>query len=80
MTIIYKEGESHTNADDLRRWPLDNVKSNAAYDPQVAAEIPMHFMEIDRKKTSDFLSGDLKVVPQTVETLPQKEQKLSYWE
>ncbi|MBW0583407.1 hypothetical protein O181_123122 [Austropuccinia psidii MF-1] len=30
MTIIYKEGKSHTNADGLSRWPLDNVKSNPA--------------------------------------------------
>ncbi|MBW0580534.1 hypothetical protein O181_120249 [Austropuccinia psidii MF-1] len=36
MTIIYKEGNSHTNADCLRRWPLDNVKRNPAYDHQVA--------------------------------------------
>ncbi|MBW0500751.1 hypothetical protein O181_040466 [Austropuccinia psidii MF-1] len=50
MTIIYKEVKSHTNADGLRRWPLDNVKSNPAYDPEVAAKIPIHFMEIDRKK------------------------------
>ncbi|MBW0578094.1 hypothetical protein O181_117809 [Austropuccinia psidii MF-1] len=50
MTIIYKEGKSHTNADGLRRCPLDNVKSNPAYDPEVAAKIPIHSMEIDRKK------------------------------
>ncbi|MBW0496034.1 hypothetical protein O181_035749 [Austropuccinia psidii MF-1] len=30
MTIMYKEGKSHTNADGLRRWPLNNVKSNPA--------------------------------------------------
>ncbi|MBW0507027.1 hypothetical protein O181_046742 [Austropuccinia psidii MF-1] len=54
MTIIYKEGTSHTNADGLSRWPLDNVKSNPAYDPEVAAEIPIHFMEIDRKKNFTF--------------------------
>ncbi|MBW0486595.1 hypothetical protein O181_026310 [Austropuccinia psidii MF-1] len=80
MTIIYKEGKSHTNADDLSRWPLDKVKSNPAYDPEVAVKIPIHFMEIDRKKTPDFLSGHQKVVPQTVETLTQKEQRLPYWE
>ncbi|MBW0488756.1 hypothetical protein O181_028471 [Austropuccinia psidii MF-1] len=34
MKIIYKEGKSHTNADGLSRWPLDNVKSNPAYDPE----------------------------------------------
>ncbi|MBW0529237.1 hypothetical protein O181_068952 [Austropuccinia psidii MF-1] len=50
MTIIYKEGKSHTKADALSRWPLDNVKINPGYDPEVPAKIPIHFMEIDRKK------------------------------
>ncbi|MBW0509768.1 hypothetical protein O181_049483 [Austropuccinia psidii MF-1] len=54
MTIIYKEGKSHTNADGLSRWPLDNVKSNPAYDPEVSAKIPIHFMEVDRKKNFRF--------------------------
>ncbi|MBW0582432.1 hypothetical protein O181_122147 [Austropuccinia psidii MF-1] len=54
MTIIYKEGKSHTNADGLSRWPLDNVKSNPAYDPEVAAKIPIHIMEIDWKKNFIF--------------------------
>ncbi|MBW0464751.1 hypothetical protein O181_004466 [Austropuccinia psidii MF-1] len=54
MTIIYKEGKSHTNADSLRKWPLDNVKSNLAYDPEVAAKITIRFMEIDRKKNFRF--------------------------
>ncbi|MBW0573317.1 hypothetical protein O181_113032 [Austropuccinia psidii MF-1] len=54
MTIIYKEGKSQTNADGLRRWPLDNVKSNSAYDPEVAAKIPIHFMEIDRRKNFKY--------------------------
>ncbi|MBW0552008.1 hypothetical protein O181_091723 [Austropuccinia psidii MF-1] len=54
MTIIYKEGKGHTNADGLRRWPLDNVKSNPDYDPESAAKIPIHFMEIDRKKNFRF--------------------------
>ncbi|MBW0476020.1 hypothetical protein O181_015735 [Austropuccinia psidii MF-1] len=54
MTIIYKEGKSHTNADGLSRWPLYNVKSNPVYDPEVAAKIPIHFMEIDRKKNLRF--------------------------
>ncbi|MBW0525725.1 hypothetical protein O181_065440 [Austropuccinia psidii MF-1] len=53
-TIIYKEGKSHTNADGLRIWPLDNVKSNPAYYPKVAAKIPIHFMEIDKKKNFRF--------------------------
>ncbi|MBW0489087.1 hypothetical protein O181_028802 [Austropuccinia psidii MF-1] len=54
MSIIDKEGKSHTNADVLSRWPLDNVKSNPAYDPQVAANILIHFMEIDRRKNFRF--------------------------
>ncbi|MBW0522281.1 hypothetical protein O181_061996 [Austropuccinia psidii MF-1] len=54
MTIIYKEGKSHKNADGLSRWPLDNVKSNPAYDPEVAAKIPIHLMEINRWKNFRF--------------------------
>ncbi|MBW0520833.1 hypothetical protein O181_060548 [Austropuccinia psidii MF-1] len=47
-------GKSNTNADGLSRWPLDNVKSNPAYDPEVAAKIPIHFMEIDRRENFRF--------------------------
>ncbi|MBW0495884.1 hypothetical protein O181_035599 [Austropuccinia psidii MF-1] len=54
ITIIYKEGKSHTNADDLSRWPLHNVKSNSAYDPEVEAKISIHFMELDRRKNFRF--------------------------
>ncbi|MBW0576232.1 hypothetical protein O181_115947 [Austropuccinia psidii MF-1] len=54
MTIIYKEGKSHTNADGLSRWPLDNSKSNPACDPEVVAKIPIYFMEIYRKKNFRF--------------------------
>ncbi|MBW0591509.1 hypothetical protein O181_131224 [Austropuccinia psidii MF-1] len=54
MTIIYKEGKSHTNAFGLSRWPLDNVKSNPTYDAEVAAQIPNHFMEIDRRNNFRF--------------------------
>ncbi|MBW0564412.1 hypothetical protein O181_104127 [Austropuccinia psidii MF-1] len=54
MTIIYKEGKIHTNEVGLSRWPLDNVKSYPAYHPEVAAKIPIHFMEIDRKKNFIF--------------------------
>ncbi|MBW0495528.1 hypothetical protein O181_035243 [Austropuccinia psidii MF-1] len=54
MTIIYKEGKSHNNADGLRRWPLDDVESNAAYYPEVVPNIPIHFMEIDRRKNFIF--------------------------
>ncbi|MBW0469999.1 hypothetical protein O181_009714 [Austropuccinia psidii MF-1] len=54
MTIIYKEGKIYTNADGLRRWPLDNVNRNPAYDPEIAARISIHFMEIERKKNFRF--------------------------
>ncbi|MBW0521023.1 hypothetical protein O181_060738 [Austropuccinia psidii MF-1] len=54
MTMIYKEDKSHTNADGPSRLPLDNVKSNPAYDPEVAAKIAIHFMEIDRRKNFKF--------------------------
>ncbi|MBW0481554.1 hypothetical protein O181_021269 [Austropuccinia psidii MF-1] len=46
MTIIYKEGKSNTSADGLNTWPLDNFKSSPAYDPEVATNIPIHFMQI----------------------------------
>ncbi|MBW0514754.1 hypothetical protein O181_054469 [Austropuccinia psidii MF-1] len=54
MIIIYKEGKSQTNLDGLSIWPLDNVKSNPAYDPEVEANIPIHFMEIYRGKKFRF--------------------------
>ncbi|MBW0466977.1 hypothetical protein O181_006692 [Austropuccinia psidii MF-1] len=54
MTLIYKEGKLHTNADGLSRWPLENVKSNQAYDPEVAEKIPIHFMEMDRRRNLRF--------------------------
>ncbi|MBW0462475.1 hypothetical protein O181_002190 [Austropuccinia psidii MF-1] len=54
MTRIYKEGKHHTNAVGLSRWPLDNVKRNTAYDLEVAAKIPIHFIEIDRRKHFKF--------------------------
>ncbi|MBW0527162.1 hypothetical protein O181_066877 [Austropuccinia psidii MF-1] len=79
MTIVYKEGKSHTNADCLSIWPLDNFKSNPSYDPEVAAKIPIHFMEIDRKKNFRFSEWGPESGTQTVETLTQEEQKLPYW-
>ncbi|MBW0593073.1 hypothetical protein O181_132788 [Austropuccinia psidii MF-1] len=33
---------------------MDNVKSNPAYDPEVASKIPIHLMEIDRRKNFRF--------------------------
>ncbi|MBW0500793.1 hypothetical protein O181_040508 [Austropuccinia psidii MF-1] len=54
MTIIYKEGKSRTNADGLSRWPLNNVKSNPAYDPEVAAKIHIHLINVDRRRNFRF--------------------------
>ncbi|MBW0566975.1 hypothetical protein O181_106690 [Austropuccinia psidii MF-1] len=54
MTILYKEVKSHTNADGLSRWPLSNVQRNSAYDHEVAAKIPIPFMEIDRRNNFRF--------------------------
>ncbi|MBW0468635.1 hypothetical protein O181_008350 [Austropuccinia psidii MF-1] len=54
MTIIYKEGKIHTNADGFSRWTLDNFRSTPGYDHEVAAKIPIHFMEIDRRKNFRF--------------------------
>ncbi|MBW0506162.1 hypothetical protein O181_045877 [Austropuccinia psidii MF-1] len=78
MSIIYKEGKSHTNAYGLIRCPWDNFISNPANDPELEAKIPIHFMQKIGKKTSNFLNGHQKVLPQTVETLIQKEKKLPY--
>ncbi|MBW0568197.1 hypothetical protein O181_107912 [Austropuccinia psidii MF-1] len=54
MTIIDKESKSHTNSDGLSRLSLDNVKSNPGYDSEVAAKIPIHFIEIDRRRNFRF--------------------------
>ncbi|MBW0493964.1 hypothetical protein O181_033679 [Austropuccinia psidii MF-1] len=54
MTIRHKEGKSRINAEGLSRWLLGNVKNNPAYDPVLAAKIPIHFMEIDRKRNFRF--------------------------
>ncbi|MBW0517970.1 hypothetical protein O181_057685 [Austropuccinia psidii MF-1] len=54
MKTIYKEQKSQTNADGLIRWPLDNVRRNPDYNPEVAAKTLTHFMEIDRNKIFRF--------------------------
>ncbi|MBW0518713.1 hypothetical protein O181_058428 [Austropuccinia psidii MF-1] len=51
---IMDEGKIHTNADGLIRWPLDNVKRNPAYDPELEAKIAIHFIEIERRKDFRF--------------------------
>ncbi|MBW0467541.1 hypothetical protein O181_007256 [Austropuccinia psidii MF-1] len=54
MAIKYKEAKSHTNADGLRVLPLENVKSNPDYYPEVEGKIAIHFMEMDRTKKFRF--------------------------
>ncbi|MBW0536957.1 hypothetical protein O181_076672 [Austropuccinia psidii MF-1] len=72
MIIIYKEGRRHTNADGLGRWPLDNCKSNPAYDSEVAAKITIHFMKIYRKKNLRFSEWALKSgTPDSEDTEPE---------
>ncbi|MBW0556542.1 hypothetical protein O181_096257 [Austropuccinia psidii MF-1] len=72
MNIIYKEVKSHANADGLSIWPMDNFKSNPAYDPEVAAKIPIHFIEIDRKKNFRFYEWEPEsVVPDSGNTSSQ---------
>ncbi|MBW0589757.1 hypothetical protein O181_129472 [Austropuccinia psidii MF-1] len=58
MNIIYKEGKSHTNFDGLSRWSLDNFKSNPDYEPELASKIPIHFMDIERKRNFKFSEWD----------------------
>ncbi|MBW0485764.1 hypothetical protein O181_025479 [Austropuccinia psidii MF-1] len=54
VTSIYKDSESHTYSYCQSRCPLDNVKSNPAFDPEVAANISIHFIEVYRKKNFRF--------------------------
>ncbi|MBW0461408.1 hypothetical protein O181_001123 [Austropuccinia psidii MF-1] len=72
MAIIYKEGKIHTNADGLSRWPLNIVKSNPAYDPEVASKIPIHFMEIDRRNNFKFMNGNRDLCSIFLQLLQQK--------
>ncbi|MBW0495533.1 hypothetical protein O181_035248 [Austropuccinia psidii MF-1] len=78
MKIIYKEVKKNKNAHGLSRWPLDNVKSNRAYDPEVAAKIPIHFMEIDRRKNLRFSEWAPESGTTDSEDPNKKEQKLPY--
>ncbi|MBW0522324.1 hypothetical protein O181_062039 [Austropuccinia psidii MF-1] len=58
MKTIHKEGKIQTNADDPSRCTLDNVKRNPAYDQEVAAKIPISFMEVDRGRKFGFLEWE----------------------
>ncbi|MBW0512469.1 hypothetical protein O181_052184 [Austropuccinia psidii MF-1] len=80
MTIMYKEGEIHTATNGLSRWPLDNVKRNQANDPEVAAKILIHSMEMDRKKNFIFYKQAPESVTSVTTKANQRRQKLPYWE
>ncbi|MBW0540888.1 hypothetical protein O181_080603 [Austropuccinia psidii MF-1] len=77
MTIIYEEVNSHTNVNGLSKWPLDNVKSNPAYDHEVAGEISINFMEIARKKNRRFSEwGPESGTPDSGETDSERNETL----
>ncbi|MBW0556629.1 hypothetical protein O181_096344 [Austropuccinia psidii MF-1] len=51
------------------RWPLENVKSNPAYDPEIAAKIPIHSMEIDRRQKFRFSEWEPEsITPESEDT------------
>ncbi|MBW0537813.1 hypothetical protein O181_077528 [Austropuccinia psidii MF-1] len=73
---VYKEGKSHTNEDGPSIWPLENVKCNKDYDPEVSAKIPTPFMEIDGRKNFRFsewepgsVSPDNGLVERMIQTM-----------
>ncbi|MBW0577803.1 hypothetical protein O181_117518 [Austropuccinia psidii MF-1] len=78
-TIIYKEVKSHTHADGLSRWPLDNAKRTQYYDPEVAAKISINFMKRIEIRPSYSLNGHQEVEPQILTRADQRRQKLPYW-
>ncbi|MBW0472824.1 hypothetical protein O181_012539 [Austropuccinia psidii MF-1] len=49
MTIIYKEGKAKAT-----QMATGQCQKQSAYDPEVAAKFPMHFMEIDRRNNLRF--------------------------
>ncbi|MBW0511202.1 hypothetical protein O181_050917 [Austropuccinia psidii MF-1] len=44
--------------------PLDNVKRNLAYDPELSSKIPIDLMEIDRRKNFRFSKWEPGIVTQ----------------
>ncbi|MBW0467192.1 hypothetical protein O181_006907 [Austropuccinia psidii MF-1] len=75
MTIIYKEGKPHTTAYGLIICSLDNVKRSPAYDPEVAAKIPIHFIKIDRRKNFKFSEWAPELgTPDSDKTEPQEKE------
>ncbi|MBW0460305.1 hypothetical protein O181_000020 [Austropuccinia psidii MF-1] len=55
MTIVYKDGYIHRNADGLRRWPLSNNIDNPAYVPEEASpQIPIEGINVTDLNTTFF--------------------------
>ncbi|MBW0485213.1 hypothetical protein O181_024928 [Austropuccinia psidii MF-1] len=78
ITIIFKEYKRYTNADGPSRWKPDIVEISLDYDPEVAANNPIYFMKICRKRNFKFSNGHQEVGPQIQITLDQKRQKSPY--
>ncbi|MBW0484492.1 hypothetical protein O181_024207 [Austropuccinia psidii MF-1] len=75
MSIIYKAGKIHTNADGLSRWPFENIEINPAYEPEVASKIPIHIMEIYRKKNIRFANWEPgSGTPDTNQSRPEEKE------
>ncbi|MBW0514761.1 hypothetical protein O181_054476 [Austropuccinia psidii MF-1] len=55
MTIAQKDGNTHKNADGLRRWPLPNNIDNPAYVPEEASsKIPIEGISVTDLNTAFF--------------------------
>ncbi|MBW0567696.1 hypothetical protein O181_107411 [Austropuccinia psidii MF-1] len=55
MTIVHKDGNIHTNADGLSRWPLPNHNDNPAYVPEEASpQIPIKGRSVTDLNTTFF--------------------------
>ncbi|MBW0532163.1 hypothetical protein O181_071878 [Austropuccinia psidii MF-1] len=55
MTIVYKDGNIHKNADGLSRWLLPNNIDNPAYVPQEASpQIPIAGISVTELNTTFF--------------------------
>ncbi|MBW0590181.1 hypothetical protein O181_129896 [Austropuccinia psidii MF-1] len=73
------KGEFLVEYQEETQLEIQDIQLEAGMPQDTANKNLCNFKEIERRKTSDFLHGHQKVVPQTVKTLNQKEQKLPYW-
>ncbi|MBW0520028.1 hypothetical protein O181_059743 [Austropuccinia psidii MF-1] len=55
MTIVYKDGNIHKNADGLSRWPLPNNIDNPDHVPEEAStQIPIEGISVSDMNTTFF--------------------------